>query len=107
MKRVWIAVLMVMLAVPATAFAQAPVAAWCGGSYGAQGTNYGECVLIERDAQVAGSGSGVKPQVVKVQTAPEYPSSMVTFENGRAYFTTTDATGKDIKRELNLPWAVQ
>ena len=56
MKRVWIAVLMVTLALPAVALAQKPVAAWCDGAHGPQGTNFGTCPRVERDVQVAGGG---------------------------------------------------
>ena len=77
MKRAWIAGLMVVLAVPATAIAQEAVGAWCGGSYGPQGTNFGECVSIERDARVAGQTSGLTNQKVRVPTKPENPPSLV------------------------------
>ncbi len=77
MKRAWIAVLMVALAVPATALAQEPQTAWCGGSHGPQGTNFGECVSVERDVNVAGQGSGLTRQKVRVPTKPENPSALV------------------------------
>jgi hypothetical protein len=104
MKRTWIAVVMIALAVPATAVAQGPVAAWCGGSYGADGTNFGECVTVEREVQVAGQGSGVKRETVNVQTRPEYPATMVTFENGAASFVGEDRDGRPIKQELRMKW---
>ena len=47
----------VAFAIPAMAFAQAPVGAWCAGSYGAEGTNFGPCPSAQADAQVAGSAS--------------------------------------------------
>ena len=77
MKHAWIAVLVVALAVPATVFAQEAVGAWCGGSHGPQGTNFGECVGVERDVQVAGQGSGLTRQTVRVPTKPERPSLLV------------------------------
>jgi hypothetical protein len=74
MKRAWMAgFLMVTVVAPALAFAQAPVGAWCGGSYGSEGTNFGECVSVESTIQVAGQGSGLQP--AKVPTRPEQPSS--------------------------------
>lgn len=100
MKRAWIAGLVVVLALPAVAAAQDGVAAWCGGSYGARGTNFGECVTTDRDVQLAGQGSGFKPGMT-LQTRPEYPSAMVTFEDGKATFVDS-ASG--VKQPLNLSW---
>ncbi len=101
MRHARIAVLVTVLAIPAMAAAQGPSAdptsAWCGGSYGAAGTTFGQCVNVETSAQVAGEGSGVKAQGVSVPTKPEYPASQVTFEGGKAYFD--NGTGK---KQLNL-----
>lgn len=89
MKRIATVLVAIALAVPAMAFAQTP--AWCGGSYGAEGTNFGPCVAVESGAQVAGQASGIQGQ--SGATAPQYPSNQVTFEDGRAYFN---------KQPLNL-----
>ena len=87
-----VAVLAVIaLAIPAMAFAQAPVGAWCGGSYGAEGTNFGPCPTVESGAQVAGQASGIQGQ--SGPTAPQFPAAQVTFEGGKAYYN---------KQELNL-----
>ena len=83
----------VAFAIPAMAFAQAPVGAWCAGSYGAEGTNFGPCPSAQADAQVAGSASGIQGQ--SVSTEPQYPASQVTFEDGKAMFN---------KQPLNLPY---
>lgn len=104
MKRAWMVVLVVALAVPAAAVAQEPVAAWCGGSYGANGTNFGECVKVDREVQVAGQGSGLKQQILSIPTQPEYPASMVTFEDGRAFFIAADRDGRPVKQELYYRW---
>ena len=65
-------------------FAQgAPVGAWCGGSYGPEGTNFGPCPTAQAGAQVAGQASGIQSQ--SVATEPQYPASQVTFQNGKAY----------------------
>ena len=75
MKRAWMVVfLMFAVVVPAAALAQAPVGAWCGGSYGSEGTNFGECVSIGSGPQVAGQGSGLRSEVM-VPTRPEQPSA--------------------------------
>jgi hypothetical protein len=84
-----VAVAIAALAIPAMVFAQE--SAWCGGSYGAEGTNFGPCPMTQASAQVAGQASGIQSQ--SVGTQPQYPASQVTFENGRAYFQ---------KQELNL-----
>jgi len=81
----------VAFAIPAMAFAQAPVGAWCAGSYGAEGTNFGPCPSAQADAQVAGSASGIQGQ--SVSTVPQYPATDVTFDGGKAYFQ---------KQQLNL-----
>ena len=81
----------VAFAIPAMAFAQAPVGAWCAGSYGAEGTNFGPCSSAQADAQVAGSASGIQGQ--SVSTVPQYPATDVTFDGGKAYFQ---------KQQLNL-----
>src|SRR5438093_8219051 len=87
-----VAIAVATLAIPAMAFAQgAPVGAWCGGAYGAEGTNFGPCPAAQAGAQVAGQASGIQSQ--SVATQPQYPASQVTFENGRAYYQ---------RQELNL-----
>jgi len=83
----------VAFAIPAMAFAQAPVGAWCAGSYGAEGTNFGPCPSAQADAQVAGSASGIQGQ--SVSTVPQYPATDVTFDGGKAYFQ---------KQQLNLDY---
>jgi hypothetical protein len=100
MKRAWIAIVVAVVAFPAVAVAQDGMAAWCGGSYGAQGTNFGGCVSADQNVQLAGQGSGVR-QGVSVETRPEYPSSMVTFEDGKAMFIDSRS---GVKRPLNLNW---
>jgi len=101
MRHARIAVLVTVLAIPAMAAAQGPSAdptsAWCGGSYGAGGTSFGQCVNVETSTQVAGEGSGVKAQAVSVPTKPEYPATQVSFEGGKAYFDSGAG-----KKELNL-----
>ena len=77
-----VAIAVAALAIPAMAFAQAD-SSWCGGSYGSEGTNFGPCQAGMANPQVAGQASGVQPQ--SVQTQPQYPSSQVTFRDGRAY----------------------
>jgi hypothetical protein len=72
------------LVIPVMAFAQAPVGAWCGGSYGAEGTNFAPCVPVQSGAQVAGQASGIQPQMGP--TEPQYPAGQVTFENGQAVY---------------------
>jgi hypothetical protein len=103
MKHAWIAVLVAVLAIPTMATAQAPTAdpvpAWCGGSYGAAGTSFGQCVSVEGTTQVAGEGSGIKEQKVSVPTQPEYPSTKVSFEGDKAFFDSGDS-----KKELNLSY---
>jgi hypothetical protein len=79
------------LAIPAMVFAQNAPGAWCGGSYGAEGTNFGPCPMTQAGTQVAGQASGIQSQSVAAQ--PQYPASQVTFQNGRAYFQN---------QELNL-----
>jgi hypothetical protein len=77
-------------------FAQgAPVATWCGGSYGSEGTNFGPCPTAQAGAQVAGQASGIQSQ--SVATAPQYPANQVNFQDGKAYFN---------KQELNLNYKV-
>jgi hypothetical protein len=42
------------LIIPTIAFAQAaPIGAWCGGSYGAEGTNFAPCVGVQSGVQTA------------------------------------------------------
>ena len=85
MRRMGIVALAAMaLVVPVMAFAQAPVGAWCAGSYGAEGTNFAPCVAVQSGAQVAGQVSGIQPQMAA--TEPQYLADMVTFENGQAVF---------------------
>jgi hypothetical protein len=72
------------LVIPVMAFAQAPVGAWCGGSYGPEGTNFAPCVAAPSGAQVAGQASGIQPQMAA--TEPQYPAGQVTFENGQAVY---------------------
>ena len=75
------------LIIPSIAFAQAaPIGAWCGGSYGAEGTTCGPCVGVQSEVQTAGQASGIQPQIVR--TEPQYPAGRVTFENGQAIFNT-------------------
>ena len=84
MKWTGVVALFAVVAFAVPAFAQAPVGAWCGGSYGAEGTNFGPCPTAQADPQVAGSASGVQSQ--SVATQPQYPASLVTFEDGKAMF---------------------
>ena len=86
-----VAVAIAALAIPAMVFAQDAPGAWCGGSYGAEGTNFGPCPMTQAGAQVAGQASGIQSQ--SVGTQPQYPASQVTFQDGRAYFQ---------RQELNL-----
>ena len=80
---------------PAMVFAQgAPIGAWCGGSYGAEGTNFAPCVGVQSGAQTAGEASSIQPQIVT--TEPQYPAGQVTFENGQAIFN---------KQPLNLNYS--
>jgi hypothetical protein len=75
----------VALVIPAMAFAQAaPTGAWCGGSYGAEGTNFGPCMAAQTGAQVAGQASGIQAQ--SGSTEPQYPAGQVTFEGDQAFF---------------------
>jgi hypothetical protein len=101
MKYAWIAVLGTVLAIPTMAAAQGPspdpISAWCGGSYGAAGTSFGQCMDVVTTTQVAGEGSGVKAQTASVPTQPEYLSTQVSFEGGKAFYE-----GPDGKKELNL-----
>ena len=77
MKRALIAAVVVALAVPAAAFAQEAVGAWCGGSHGSQGTNFGQCINVDRNARVAGQTSGLTHETMSVPTKPENPSPLV------------------------------
>ncbi len=79
------------LAIPAMVFAQDAPGAWCAGSYGAEGTNFGPCPTAQTSPQVAGQASGIQSQ--SVATQPQYPASQVTFKNGKAYYQN---------QELNL-----
>ncbi len=111
MKRTWILALAAALAIPTAALADSPkpepVPAWCGGSYGGDGTNFGECVSIEQKVQVAGQSSGIQEQTVSVPTKPEYPSTMVSFQDDRAVLDTgsVDKDGKAVTQELSLTYA--
>ena len=93
MKWTGVVALFAVVAFAVPAFAQAPIGAWCGGSYGAEGTNFGPCPTAQSAAQVAGQASGVQGQ--SVATEPQYPASQVTFEDGKAMFN---------KQPLNLPY---
>ena len=94
MKRMGIVALAAMaLVIPVMAFAQAPVGAWCGGSYGAEGTNFAPCGAAPSGAQVAGQASGIQPQMAA--TEPQYPAGQVMFENGQAVYN---------KQVLNLSY---
>jgi len=86
-----IAVALAALAIPAMVFAQDAPGAWCGGSYGAEGTNFAPCQAAQAGAQVAGQASGIQSQ--SVATQPQYPANQVMFQDGKAYFQ---------KQELNL-----
>jgi len=79
-----VAVAVAALAIPAMVFAQDAPGAWCGGSYGAQGTNFAPCPTTQAGAQVAGQASGIQSQ--SVATQPQYPANQVTFQDGRAFF---------------------
>jgi hypothetical protein len=68
--------------------------------YGARGTNFGGCVATDRDVRLAGQGSGLRPGM-SVQTRPEFPSALVTFEDGRPMYVDR-ASG--VKRQLNMNW---
>jgi len=83
MKWTGVVALFAVVAFAVPAFAQAP-GAWCAGSYGAEGTNFGPCPSAQSGPQVAGSASGVQPQ--SVTTEPQYPASQVTFEDGKAMY---------------------
>ncbi len=72
-----VAVAIAALAIPAMVFAQDAPGAWCGGSYGSEGTNFGPCPAAQAGAQVAGQASGIQSQ--SVATQPQYPASQVTF----------------------------
>jgi hypothetical protein len=86
----------VALVIPAMAFAQAaPTGAWCGGSYGAEGTNFGPCVAAQSGAQVAGQASGIQAQ--GGPTEPQYPAGEVTFEDGKMFHN---------RQQLNLNYSV-
>jgi hypothetical protein len=86
-----VAVAIAALAIPAMVIAQDAPGAWCGGSYGTEGTNFGPCPAAQAGAQVAGQASGI--QSPSVATQPQYPASQVTFQDGRMHFQ---------KGELNL-----
>src|SRR5437879_8093330 len=90
-----VAVAVAALAIPAMVFAQGAPGAWCGGSYGPEGTNFGPCPTAQAGAQVAGQASGIQGQ--SVATEPQYPAGQVTFEGRKAYFN---------KQELNLNYKV-
>jgi hypothetical protein len=88
-----VAVAIAALAIPAMVFAQGVPGAWCGGSYGPEGTNFGPCPAAQSGAQVAGQASGIQTQ--SVATQPQYPANQVTFREGKAYFN---------QQELNLSY---
>src|SRR5882724_3068722 len=91
MKWTGVVALFAVVAFAVPAFAQAPMGAWCAGSYGAEGTNFAPCPTAQSDPQVAGSASGIQGQ--SVATQPQYPASQVTFEDGKAMYN---------KQPLNL-----
>jgi len=63
---------------PAMAFAQgAPIGAGCGGSYGAEGTNFAPRMGVQSEVQTAGQASGIQPQIVPME--PQYRAGQVTF----------------------------
>ena len=97
MRRMGVVVALVAVAsvIPAMAFAQAPIGAWCGGSYGPTGSNFGPCMPAQGGAQVAGQASGISNQ--GVPTEPQYPASQVTFTGDKAFFNS---------QELRLNYAV-
>jgi hypothetical protein len=97
MRRIGIVVALAAVAavIPAMASGQgASPGAWCGGSYGAEGTNFAECGQAPANPQVAGPGSGISGQSGPAQ--PQYPSSEVTFKDGKAFHN---------QQQLNLQWA--
>lgn len=105
MKRTWVVALVAVASViPTMALAEGPepIAAWCGGSYGAEGTNFGECVRVEARGRVAGTGTGIGEQLAP--TYPEYPSSAVMIDGNKAVYHTgkVDRDGKAITKELYL-----
>ena len=79
-----VAVAIAALAIPAMVFAQDAPGAWCAGSYGTEGTNFGPCPMTQTGAQIAGQASGIQSQ--SIGTQPQYPASQVTFRDGRAYY---------------------
>jgi hypothetical protein len=89
-----VAIAVAALAIPTMVFAQAP-GAWCGASYGPEGTNFGPCPAAQAGAQVAGQASGVQSQ--SVATQPQYPANQVTFRDGKTYFN---------QQELNMNYRV-
>lgn len=88
MRRIRVVVLLVaaVSVIPAMAFGHgAPAGAWCGGSYGEEGTNFSVCPSGPSNPQVAGPASGISGQ--GGSTEPQYPASQVTFgEDGRPRF---------------------
>src|SRR5262245_29805356 len=76
---------MFALLVPVMALAEAASSgAWCGGSYGPEGSNCASCVGVQREVQTAGQASGIQSQIVP--TEPQYPAGEVTFATGQALF---------------------
>src|SRR5438128_1024049 len=73
----------VAFAITAMAFAQAPVGAWCAGSYGAEGINFGPYPSVQADAQVVGLLLGTQDQ--SVSTVPHYPTIDMTFNVVNAF----------------------
>jgi hypothetical protein len=87
-------------------FAQDAPGAWCGGSYGSEGTNFAPCTGAQVGAQVAGQASGVQSQ--SVATQPQYPANQVNFRDGKAYFQNQELnlnfkTSADRLNEIEAP----
>ena len=85
MSRTWVVSVLVVVAliIPTMTFSQAvPIGAWCGGSYGAEGTNFGPCPTVQSGAQVAGPASGIQAQ--RGPTEPQYPASQVASSRASA-----------------------
>jgi len=110
-----------LLAAMATAQVQVepvkPEPAWCGGSYSVtggldakayhetaaqgavpSGTNFGECVAIERPVRGLQGES-----VISVPTYPATPAATVVLDGDRSYQLTVDAEGKEQRIELQIP----
>src|SRR3989442_15994773 len=90
MRRMGIVVALVAVAsvIPAIAFAQAPVGAWCGGSFGPTGTNFGPCMPAQGGAQGPGRASGISNP--GAPAGPQYPASQIPFEGEKAFFNSQE-----------------